>query len=121
IRKMIEARRESDVLRPDNGNNGAVTVTPLWIEEQLHDPQLAAGLKALIGKLDQGDWPRVGQSNVQQQVESTRRENLVRQRDLIRDSLREVEAELAKLGVDTATLEDSDTADEEAAEPAAVE
>ncbi len=115
MRKMIEARRESDVLRPGNGGSSEAEVTPDWINEKLHDPQLAAGLQALLGKLDTGDWPIVGESNVQKLANQTQRDNLLRQRDLIRESLRQVEAQLAQLGVNVAELEDAASEKEPAA------
>jgi len=97
MEEMIKVRREGDVLRRKNGNGPAETITPAFIEEKMADPQLAAALKALLGKLKVGDWPKVGRDNVQQLALQTRRDNLERQREFFQESLTELETELAKL------------------------
>jgi carboxyl-terminal processing protease len=95
-RAMIRTRRQSDVLKPGNGHNGEA-VTSQWVRDKLADPQLAAALDAVVGRLDTGDWPKVGQSGVEELVKLSKRQSLVTQRDLLRDRLSEVEKELAKL------------------------
>ena len=95
-RTLLKARRESDVLKPGNGNHNG-SVTPAWIREHLADPQLAAAVDAAIGKLDTGDWPKVGQDGTDELVKVAKRQSLITQRDLLKDRLATVEAELAKL------------------------
>lgn len=93
---MIDARRERD--RVDDGNgNGPAEVTPEWIESTLADPQLAAAHRALLGKLDTGDWPAVGQSNADALALEAERKNLTRQRELLEETLAEVNQKLKKL------------------------
>lgn len=98
VRKMIEIRRDRGLLRADNGQIDLPDqMTPQWIEDEMADLQLAAGLRALLGKLDQGDWPEVGESGAEELVRQTMRDNLIRQRDLLNERLVLVSEELAKL------------------------
>jgi carboxyl-terminal processing protease len=95
ITKMLKTRREGDVLRKVEAkqeSNG--TMTPAWIREHLFDPQLAAGLEAMIGKLNTGEWPQVGQSNAQLLAMQMRLDTLTKQRDMIRERLDEIEKEI---------------------------
>ncbi len=93
--QMIQVRRNSDTIRPENGHNEGAAVTPDWINDQLKDPQLAAALTAVLGKLDTGDWPTVGQSNAQELVKQREHELLERRRSLLLEELHKVEAKLA--------------------------
>ncbi len=108
VRQMIRVRRESDVLKPGNGHNGEA-VTAQWVREKLADPQLAAALDAAVGKLDTGQWPKVGQTAAEELGKLSKRQTLVTQRDLLRDRLDEVEKELA--GLDGKPVEDEPAAD----------
>lgn len=92
---MIKTRREADVLRPENGHGQSAGVTPEEIERDLKDPQLAAALKAVLGKIETGDWPTVGLSNADELVKLRQREQLERRRELLLEELDKVEAELA--------------------------
>ncbi len=108
-KKMIEIRRESGFLRA-GGTQDLPDITPEWIEQEMADLQLAAALRAMVGKLTTGDWPIVGQSDADQLARLSQRENLKRQRDLLNERLEWVEEELAK-------LDDPDASNEEASEP----
>ncbi|MEM6459595.1 MAG: S41 family peptidase, partial [Planctomycetota bacterium] len=100
-RQRIEARRARDIIDAQNGSGSPdETVTPDWIEDTLKDPQLAAALRAIRGKLDTGDWPAVGKSNADELVRLAEREQLNRQRELLEESLAEVNEKLRKLGSD---------------------
>jgi len=93
---MIDARRRNDTIDSANGD-GPAEVTPEWIESSLADPQLAAALTALLGKLDTGEWPVVGESNAQALALAAERATLTRQRELLEETLVEVNEKLAKL------------------------
>jgi carboxyl-terminal processing protease len=97
IKKMVEVRRDSDVLRKDNGEQDVSSVTPEWIKKNLADPQLAAGLKAVQGKLRTGDWPKVGESGAAELAKRSRHDNLQRQRVAVAQRLDEIDAQLDKL------------------------
>ena len=93
VRDMVKLRRENDLVRQDNGTDHTA-VTPEYIAEQLKDPQLAAALQAVVGKLETGSWPKVGQSNADELVKANKRANLVLRRDLLQQRLDEVQQEL---------------------------
>ncbi len=96
-RQMIQIRRDGDVLRPDNGDAQALEVTPEWLENELADPQLAAAVRALIGKLESGLWPTVGQAGIDQIIKQTQRRNLTHQRQRLMDRLDLINDKLAEL------------------------
>jgi carboxyl-terminal processing protease len=95
IRKMIEVRRENDVYRGEaNGPATRPAVDPAYLREQRADPQLAGALEAMLGKLNRGDWPEVGQSDADQLAQAGQRKQLRRQRDLLQKQLEQVQIEL---------------------------
>jgi len=96
-RERLEARRAQDVIDAQNGQNDAETITPEWIDETLKDPQLAAALTAVLGKLDTGEWPAVGGSNADELVRLAERQQLNKQRELLEETLAEVNAKIGKL------------------------
>ncbi len=116
--KMIKTRREADVLRDENGHQDVTGITPEFVDQKMHDPQLAAALRALLGKIDNGDWPTVGLSNAEELVRLHEREQLERRRRLLLEELDRVEAELA--GDDEAEEADEtpeDASEDQAAKP----
>lgn len=105
IREMIQARRQSDILRPPtqpatqtasdaSATQPAFEVTPQWIRDQLQDPQLAAGLEALQGRLATRNWPHVGRTDVQQQVELAQRQRL---RALLEQRVKDLQNEVVRI------------------------
>ena len=96
IREMRRARAQTDVLQKLNDE----AITPEWIEQNLVDRQLAAALAAMVGKLDTGAWPTVGKSGAKILARESRRAELRRRLDLIRETLANVEKELAELDED---------------------
>jgi len=102
IREMIKIRREGDILKAHAQSVDGQAITPKWIGSSLADPQLAAGLTALLGQLDEGDWPQVGQAGASVLVRQSQRANLLNQRDLIQERLEQIELELAKLNGEAA-------------------
>jgi len=62
------------------------------------DPQLAAGLQAMIGKINTDTWPTIGQSGEKVLVRKFQHDNLVTRRDALKERLNLVEELLAKLG-----------------------
>lgn len=110
--KMITVRREADTIRADNGNDVTETITPEYIEDELHDLQLAAALRAVLGKLDTGKWPKVGLENAEELVKLRERQQLERRRNLLLEELERVEAELEE-------GQEADVEDVEAVEPEA--
>jgi len=120
---MLTTRRDSDAIRNGGSDASPESITPEYVKEQMKDPQLAAALTAILGKLDTGDWPKVGDSHADQLVKERERAQLERRRTLLLEELEKVENQLA--GEDD-TPEDATTeerfepkskATEEAAEP----
>ncbi len=93
--QMIKTRRDADTIRAENGHSEGAEVTPDYIEQTMHDPQLAAALRAAIGKIQTDDWPTVGLANTEELVRLHEREELERRRSLLLEELHRVEAELA--------------------------
>lgn len=96
VEAMLQVRRDGDVLRPQN-NGPTHDVTPQWVDEQLKDPQLAAALTALHGKLDSGDWPQVGEDGSADLALQARRQQLERQRQRLERAVDEIDQRLARL------------------------
>jgi len=93
--KMIKTRRDADTIRAENGHTSQPEVTPQYIEQTMHDPQLAAALRAVLGKVETDSWPTVGLANTEELVRLHEREKLERRRDLLLEELHRVETELA--------------------------
>jgi carboxyl-terminal processing protease len=111
IEKMIEVRREGDILRHKQDETAPSAVTPEWLETQLGDIQLAAALRALLGRVETGTWPQVGRAGGQLLIDETKRASLIRRRELVKEHLESIEKELAELdqpnddGDETAKME----------------
>ena len=99
----------------DTNGSTTVEITPTWIESELKDPQLAAALRAALGRLETGQWPQVGESGAEQLLRLQKRQALARRRDLLRESLDKVHEELEKLDAPEpdAAVDGSDAADAE--------
>jgi len=98
VREMIEVRRDVGI---DGTVEQAIAdgkVTPAWLKETYKDPQLAAALEAVLGRIGTGDWPTVGESNEDQLIRERQRQNLIAQRDRLQEALTEVQKELEELG-----------------------
>jgi len=95
---MLTTRREAGIQRmfDDEGGN-AIHITPQFLEETYKDPQLAAALRAAIGKVNDGAFPAVGQANEKQLIIASRKAALERQRDFYTERLSDIEDALAKL------------------------
>jgi carboxyl-terminal processing protease len=109
IEQMLETRRDTDVVRPNNGENHHDSLTPQWIEEHMADPQLAAGLTAILGRLDTGEWPTVGASGADELVRQAKLNALHRRRSLLQEGLADVQQQIAKLEAGEMVDEDADS------------
>lgn len=62
---MLEVRRKEEVLHA-KGEPAAATAQnwsdPAWVLEYLKDPQLAAAVQAIQGKVDTGEWKKTGEA-----------------------------------------------------------
>lgn len=106
---MIKARRESEVLKPREQAVDTPAITEAFLAETLADLQLAAAWKALVGKLDTGDWPTVGASGREHLIRQAQREKLKRHRDRLQELLEGVEQDLVDLDLPDSEVEAEDT------------
>jgi carboxyl-terminal processing protease len=95
VKQMIDKRRSGDVLRANAATQPAVT--PEYIETELADLQLAAAVRAAIGKLQTGQWPKVGKGNVGEIVKLAEKQKLVKRKEAIEKALADVNKTLARL------------------------
>lgn len=127
IRKMNELRRDSDIVR-DREDDELEPVTPDMLREELSDPQLAAALEAMLGKLETGEFPRVGEAQATLTSHLEERASMRQRREVLQESLSQVDESLRELDdtiselddgdADSATQEDAEEAAEEAPEEA---
>ncbi|MEE9404704.1 MAG: S41 family peptidase [Algisphaera sp.] len=100
VSMTFEQRKAMADVRREIANGGAPRtddVTPAWIEDQYKDPQLAAGFTALLGKLDTGDWPTVGQSGAELLAKAAERDNLAKQRESLEEAINEINEKIKAL------------------------
>lgn len=125
VKEMIDARREGDTLRRISGDEATrPDVTPAWVREHLKDPQLAAAVEAVDGKLDGGSWPEVGKSNVEELLKQQKRLTLMKRRDLLQEAMGKLNQEIEDLDktVDAASAQGViQTSDLPATDPERVE
>ncbi len=69
-------------------------ITPEYIEKDQADPQLAAALKAVVGKLSTGQWPKTGQNGGDTLAKQAELDKLARMRDELTKRLEEVEEKI---------------------------
>ena len=93
--KMNDIRRESTVAKPHNGDKARVT--PEWIETELADKQLAAALRAILGKLQTGEWAAVGPADATIQVHLSEKALLEAQKKRYLDRVSEIDKELVRI------------------------
>lgn len=98
VEQMMLRDRENEAEDPFEQLVGPIT--PAWIQEQLLDPQLAAGLAAMQGKLGDGDWPGVGLAETDLVQQAAERDQLERQRTQLQEALDQIERDLAELNGD---------------------
>ncbi len=62
-REMLRIRRGEEIIRRPNGAHGNDKnwADPQWILDYLKDPQLSGAVAAVRGRLDSGEWPKVGE------------------------------------------------------------
>lgn len=91
--EMLKVRRESGI---DSGNLDK-PVTPDMLEQDLKDVQLAAALRAVVGRLDDGDWPKVGKESGETLARQAEIDRLKRLRNDMKTRLDDVDERIAKL------------------------
>lgn len=105
---IVERRRKYEPIDANPDDEPTAFDDPDWIESTLADPQLAAAMRALAGRLDGGDWPRVGGDP---SAEAVARGELARQvayRDRLLEELASTERKIDELERSTVPTEDAD-------------
>jgi carboxyl-terminal processing protease len=97
VQKMLDVRRNDATRKLIRQRLAAKTVTPEWIEQDLADPQLAAALRAVLGKINTGQWPVVGESDAHHYAMLNQMENLERQKAAMSDRIAQIDQELERL------------------------
>lgn len=61
-REVIRARQEEDIIRDneDSAHAASRVSDPDWIETELRDVQLAGALRAIVAKIETGEWLKPG-------------------------------------------------------------
>ncbi|MCC5829065.1 MAG: S41 family peptidase [Phycisphaeraceae bacterium] len=94
MQAMLEARRDLDA---GQGEPLPRDINDEWVAKRMKDPQLAAALRALVGKIDDAAWPTVGSSSSVEITSSAQREALLRQRESAMDVLQRIDDQLQRL------------------------
>jgi carboxyl-terminal processing protease len=109
IREMMEVRRAGDVIKDRQASTEAVT--PDWLESDRKDPQLAAALRAVLGKLASGTWPTVGEDGADELANASRLATLKSRRDALNEALAELDKRIHELSAGPVLDADLDPAD----------
>jgi len=109
--RALARRQEREILRVEKDAKPAdlERLTPQQIAQDFADPQLAAGLKAMLARLATGEFLKIGQSKGGA-AQSQQKEFVLRQKRQILQELERLQRELAE-------LERADAAAETAAKP----
>jgi len=92
--KMLEARRDKGFEGlPANGE----AVEPDWFVENLADKQLAAALRAIQGRLADGEWKPVGPGDATLQTHLDEKRALEQRKQRYMERLSEINEELARV------------------------
>ncbi len=106
IRDMLEVRRQEEVISNGGGKGSGQWSDPSWILDHLKDPQLAAGLRAIQGKIDSGQWSATGQANPSDKdVTGKELERLSRLRDRMEKELARLDKRIDALEENTPAVE----------------
>src|SRR5262249_21580700 len=94
---MLKKSAERAVIAGKDEKPKEVKGTVEWIEKDQSDPQLAAALKAMAGRLKGKEFPKVGKPQAALLAETARREELQRRREGLQKELEKVNKELNDL------------------------
>jgi carboxyl-terminal processing protease len=125
LTELVRVRRQEEVLR-DKPASDQRWSEPAWVLERLKDPQLAAALEAVQGRLGTGEWTSTGQPlppdeqlvGNDLQMTTLMRERLLRELDRLDRRVESMEAASGRTAQDTVKDRDfwADTIDLEGGE-----
>ncbi len=121
-RKMLEARRNNEVIKDDKKDDKKdpkdkkpTEITPKTLREVHFDLQLADALESMQAKLASGDYKKIGRSNATLQAHVTKKNTLEQRRtefqkalDKINSEIEELERTISKHGGDPKKKEKKD-------------
>lgn len=113
--EIVTRRRRYEPIDSSTDREPASFDDPDWVEETLGDPQLAAAMRALSVRLEDGDWPRVGGDPSAALVARSELARQVAYRARLLDELASIETKIAELEVeaDAGTVTEDDPATED--------
>jgi carboxyl-terminal processing protease len=96
---LLERRQARDIIGRQAGDNGDATaeITPEWIESQQADPQLAAALRTMSARLEDGQFTKVRNVTADEIELFLKREDVERRRMTVLQDLEQLNRELAAL------------------------
>ncbi|HEX5691188.1 MAG TPA: hypothetical protein VFX76_14340, partial [Roseiflexaceae bacterium] len=96
---MLERRHARQIVGGKaDADSANAPVTAARLEEQERDPQLAAALKALIGRLQSGAYTKISQLSAAQIEQFLKRDEIEQRRASAAAALQKIDEELAQLG-----------------------
>ena len=95
IKQMAEPRHAGAI--DSKLTEAADGVSSQWIEQTLNDRQLARAYDAALGKLNTGQWPKVGRSDVDELVKERKRRVLLAQKERIQEALDQLDKQLTAI------------------------
>jgi carboxyl-terminal processing protease len=94
---LADRQREREIIGSKSGGDTSAEVTPQWLREQQGDPQLAAALETLTARVEKGSFVKVSNLTAEQVELALKRQAIEERREIARESLEEIEKELAGL------------------------
>jgi carboxyl-terminal processing protease len=94
---LLERRKTREIIGGPETDDANTAVSAESIENQEHDPQLAAALKTLQGRLTTGQFARISNLTAAQIERILQREDVERRRVAVLDDLEKLDRELANL------------------------
>ncbi len=91
--EMLKKRRDAAL----KAEKPAGAITPESLEKNEADPQLAAALKAILGKVKDGDWPKTGKTGADDLARMVEIERLNKAKAEIAARLEEINSKISKL------------------------
>ena len=95
LRAMLIKRRDSELDDPFADLTGPIT--PQWLRQEMLDDPLAAAMQATQGKLDTGDWIKVGVDRDVALAQLTERQTLEQRKQALIDQLKQIDEAIEDL------------------------
>ncbi|MBL8745903.1 MAG: S41 family peptidase [Phycisphaerae bacterium] len=111
-REMLRVRRAEEIIRKNGESADAAKAwsDPQWILEYLKDPQLSAAVKAIVSKVESGEWVPTGENAPKGTLEQAEMKREERRYELLLRELARTERRMQSLSDATGakTVKDQD-------------